>query len=556
MIVCRKCGYHNGDGDAFCGTCGSFLEWTGEKVTPKIDEAELEVLQEPEPAGRRPNLLQRMLHVVYAPTTATVDDGPTVGFKDGAPGAPGAAPGAPPRPGAPPGPPGAPPRPGAPPPPPGRSGGPPPPPGAKPPGAKPPGLAPPPPPRPPGAPPPPPRPPGAKPPPPPPGAKPPPLPSAAAPPRPPGAAAAAPARPPSAVAAPPPPASAVIAPPGGKPATRAVPPAPPARTSTSPDSVAGSARARELAAPETAGLLAAVDRTATGETEEDARGVAPQKVRVRPAPVGKTKPTRRLQPGDLICGKCGEGNPPTRKFCSRCGDELATAQVVRRRWWQKLMFWNRPRKPMAAGARPGQRGSRKRVGTRIFAVYQKVWRIAGVVLLLASLVYLFVPPARDYVNNAMGNPVTAVKDRVTRIVNPTYSPVRPEQVVASAEVPEHEAGKAFDQYNNTYWAAPWDAQAHPRLTVEFGRPVTLSRLIVTPGASDEFIASHRPMAVHLVYSNNQSDTIRPQDGAEPQIFELANAKDVTRVEISVIEIYQAADAPNIALTELEFFTTQ
>src|SRR5579863_589407 len=31
MIVCRKCGYRNADADTFCGTCGSFLEWTGEK---------------------------------------------------------------------------------------------------------------------------------------------------------------------------------------------------------------------------------------------------------------------------------------------------------------------------------------------------------------------------------------------------------------------------------------------------------------------------------------------------------------------------------------------
>jgi len=38
MIVCRKCGFHNADSDDFCGSCGSFLEFTGEKVAVKVPE--------------------------------------------------------------------------------------------------------------------------------------------------------------------------------------------------------------------------------------------------------------------------------------------------------------------------------------------------------------------------------------------------------------------------------------------------------------------------------------------------------------------------------------
>ena len=34
MIVCTKCGFQNLDNDSFCGSCGGFLEWTGEKVAP------------------------------------------------------------------------------------------------------------------------------------------------------------------------------------------------------------------------------------------------------------------------------------------------------------------------------------------------------------------------------------------------------------------------------------------------------------------------------------------------------------------------------------------
>ena len=39
MIVCNQCGFQNMDNDSFCGSCGGFLEWTGEKVGPPPAEA-------------------------------------------------------------------------------------------------------------------------------------------------------------------------------------------------------------------------------------------------------------------------------------------------------------------------------------------------------------------------------------------------------------------------------------------------------------------------------------------------------------------------------------
>ena len=35
MIVCKVCGATNEQGATFCGTCGSFLEWSGETVQPE-----------------------------------------------------------------------------------------------------------------------------------------------------------------------------------------------------------------------------------------------------------------------------------------------------------------------------------------------------------------------------------------------------------------------------------------------------------------------------------------------------------------------------------------
>ncbi len=35
--------------------------------------------------------------------------------------------------------------------------------------------------------------------------------------------------------------------------------------------------------------------------------------------VAKQAPSRKINPGDLVCGVCGEGNDPERNYCRRCG---------------------------------------------------------------------------------------------------------------------------------------------------------------------------------------------------------------------------------------------
>ncbi len=285
--------------------------------------------------------------------------------------------------------------------------------------------------------------------------------------------------------------------------------------------------------------------------------VTPQHVRRRSAPVVKTTPSRRLQSGDLVCGECGEGNPPGRKFCSRCGNELASAEVVRPPWWHRLLFWRRWRRRKVGKlgdrpAGPGAGGSNR----RLMGLYRKTRAVIAGIVLATSIVYLFVPPLRTYVNGKVGPPIASVKDRAERMINPRFVPVRPAQRSATAAVPDHGPELAVDQFSNTYWAAPWDQQQLPRLILVFDRPVTVTRLILTSGAGDDFAANHRPSLLHLVYSNNQSDDIRPVDGATPQTFELANAKDITQIEISTPEVFTAQDALTVAIAELELFAKE
>ena len=51
VIVCSKCGFQNTSSDSFCGSCGSFLEWTGSKVEEPAAEV---AAPEPEPQPLEP----------------------------------------------------------------------------------------------------------------------------------------------------------------------------------------------------------------------------------------------------------------------------------------------------------------------------------------------------------------------------------------------------------------------------------------------------------------------------------------------------------------------
>jgi hypothetical protein len=63
VIVCKQCGHHNEDNDTFCGSCGKFLEWTGERVVvaqPEPEPPAPEPVAEPAHVG----LIDRVKHAV------------------------------------------------------------------------------------------------------------------------------------------------------------------------------------------------------------------------------------------------------------------------------------------------------------------------------------------------------------------------------------------------------------------------------------------------------------------------------------------------------------
>ncbi|MBB4907044.1 NADase-type glycan-binding domain-containing protein [Actinophytocola algeriensis] len=514
MIVCAMCGNHNDETHAFCGDCGRFLEWNGEKVTPP-PEVVVVVEAPPPTAGEQLTWWQRVRAKVRSWLPARVQVAPRA--PSAAVVATWASEAEPPPPEPPPAPPGA-------------RTPPPPPPGAK---------APPPPP-PPGAKAPPPPPPGAKaPPPPPPGAKspPPPPPGAKSPPPPPPGAKAPPPPPPGAKAPPPPP-------PGAK-----APPPPPGAKSPSPGATASPSDAKGEAvaeppppAPELVSALAQpVDGLATARPDEPPE-LMPAPAIKKTRAVVRTKPSRRLEPDDLVCAACGEGNAPSRNFCSRCGESLADAGVVRLVWWRRV--FRRRRKKYPLGTRPGAKGTRNRRSWLMRLTFRRV-RAAIVILgLTLGLVYALYPPFRAVI-------IDNTRALYRKIV-PTMDPVRPAALTSLSALPGHDPRLLIDTYDDTYWAADLSGN-RPKITVRFDESYLLRSIIIHSGAADEFTENGRPSILRLTYSTGKSENVLPIDTRGEQNLQLSNSTLVTSVTIEVVDVYSGTERQTVAISELEFF---
>ena len=60
VIICKECGHHNQDQDAFCSSCGTFLEWSGERVAEPAPPPP----EPPRPAPPPPGLVDRVKQAV------------------------------------------------------------------------------------------------------------------------------------------------------------------------------------------------------------------------------------------------------------------------------------------------------------------------------------------------------------------------------------------------------------------------------------------------------------------------------------------------------------
>ncbi len=419
MIVCKQCGHHNEDSDTFCGSCGKFLEWTGERVIVAQPEPEPAPAPEPEPEPARVGFMDRVKQAV--------------GMEDEAP---------------------------------------------------------------------------------------------------------------------PPPATTVEAPAAPPPLTAVAIAAAPSLNAT----------AAPVAAPEPVlagvGAPAAPAAVPVGSVDEPVSrrptSLAPVVTRPRPGPRTMEPPTRR-NPGDLICGQCGEGNDPARHFCRRCGNSLDEAIAVRLPWYRRFfsrLFGVRTRE---AGWRP------RRVGPpNVMGGVMRVVRLAIVAMLAVGILgFLLIPPF----HNLVVNKVTAGVTSVRKVVHPNYDTVYPVAAAATSQTAGHAASLTIDRTSNSYWAAiPTDKT--PQLVFTFSEPQDLSEILFRSGAPgaqpSDFLNQPRPKAVHIIFTDAQGKlitatdiTLTDQEGSQ---FYPIEAKQTTTARIQIQSVYPATGAARsaVAIAEVEF----
>ncbi|WNV87974.1 zinc ribbon domain-containing protein [Umezawaea sp. Da 62-37] len=276
--------------------------------------------------------------------------------------------------------------------------------------------------------------------------------------------------------------------------------------------------------------------------------VAPQASKKKTRTITKTAPSRRFEEGDLVCGECGEGNPPTRKFCSRCGTSLSTAEIVKLAWWRRIFRSRKRNRVLDAGKRPGRDGVKARKGFSFRAAFVAVRRVVVVALVLATVAYGFIPQFRTEVDRR----AVAGKQAAVGWFTPTYDPIRPIAVSATSELEGSPALSVSDGATNTAWAAEATAP-DPALVMTFDRPVDFVRAIVHNGQENDFATEDRARLVHIVYSTGKTEDVTLKDAPDAQEVELKEGKGATSVELHVQQLYPAVRGTKVVISEIELF---
>ena len=327
-----------------------------------------------------------------------------------------------------------------------------------------------------------------------------------------------------------------------------------------------------------AALVAPVERAETGSTglsAEPARGtsdvpsrapdeireLAPQIARAKAVAVTKTAPSRRMQPGDLICGTCGEGNPSTRRFCSRCGASLVTATKVKESWWRRLLRRLIPRRGpkvvkldsvSTADGKDGVQATKQGVDLKftLRRLLRTVRVVLAVVILFGGILYGVYPPFRNAINGTVEN----TKTHVSTDIGIDLSPIHAVGVTATASTTGFAPLNAADENLSTYWLASWSSTDEPTLTFTFSHHVTVKRMILHIGASNAtYIQDGRPSELRLLFSNGESDIISPQDTSQGQTFTIDRADAISSMKVQVEGVYPGSTGSNVAIAEIELF---
>ncbi|MDE3205973.1 MAG: hypothetical protein KGQ66_17335, partial [Acidobacteriota bacterium] len=280
------------------------------------------------------------------------------------------------------------------------------------------------------------------------------------------------------------------------------------------------------------------------------QAVKPQATKARP--VAKKAPsTRQMNPGDKVCGQCGEGNDPSRKFCRRCGGSLVEAAVFQLPWYKAL--WRRlfTKKQRQAGDRPKMR--RRAIGGHGGWLTRAIGTII-VLAIIAVAVLSFVGPWHKSLH---AREVRYYHDVVGQ-VHPTYNQFFAHAATATSSAAGHPPINAIDGELNTSWQSAGTVTGQS-LTVQFAQATNVAKIGLHIGDQDtpqSYETEPRPEKIQLVFQGAKTvtKTLTVTDSASFQTFSVS-ADGATSVTFNIQSVYAATGSgQNISIAEIEFFT--
>ena len=289
----------------------------------------------------------------------------------------------------------------------------------------------------------------------------------------------------------------------------------------------------------------------TGAVQPEA--VKPGAVKSRPAARKSQTATRTINPGDKVCGQCGEGNDPARRFCRRCGASLTEAAIFALPWYRRAWLRITRRKQHTAGERPRQR--RRAVGGAgpgwLTSWVTRLIALAAIVL----VVLFFVGPWKHPIRTRVGHWYHSVANAI----HPAYRPVDLTSAVATSSAPGHPPLNAIDGLSNTSWQSN-RKQTDQVLLIHLHGPIDVDKVGFLMGDTDSpqsYDQQPRPEQVRMIFTGSAkpySKTVTAADSASFQTFTV-KAKHAEVLAIYIQSVYPSDGAGrNVSITEVELFS--
>ncbi|MBD8063475.1 TFIIB-type zinc ribbon-containing protein [Oceanitalea stevensii] len=240
------------------------------------------------------------------------------------------------------------------------------------------------------------------------------------------------------------------------------------------------------------------------------------------------------RPGELVCGACGAGNAPHRHFCRRCGADLTDAPVQpQRSWWQRLLR-PEPRGGPAAGTRPRAR-RRRRFPT-------------GLVVTIVILGLL--GAGAWYARDSLAGAYAAVVDRLAG-----DKPINPAEVTASSAREDRPAAQVRDGILDRSWAPEGNGVGEwvDLVLSEPARVVTVLVIAGNGGEEEQRLLEARPRGVRLTMTTSEGEEVQDvelTDTGEPQPVSVG-ISDVEQVRLTILSVYGEELGAPVALAEVE-----